>query len=73
MTGYSLFILGPIHQVAALQTGLSGNKRPGFTPEISKHVYESNPPLSEYAGVWRENQAVGLYVAQESYKLYNVR
>ncbi|WP_197028347.1 M14 family zinc carboxypeptidase [Bacillus sp. EB01] len=51
----------------------SYKKRPGFTPEISKPVYETNPPLSEFAGAWRENQAVGLYVAQESAKLYNDR
>ncbi|VEF49621.1 peptidase M14 carboxypeptidase A [Bacillus freudenreichii] len=52
---------------------IQARKRPGFTPEISKYYYETSPPLSEFSGAWRENQAVGLYVAQESAKLHKAR
>jgi g-D-glutamyl-meso-diaminopimelate peptidase len=52
---------------------VSVKKRPGFTPEISKPVYESNPPLSEFPNAWKENQAVSLYIATEGSKLFNVR
>ncbi|MCR2821427.1 M14 family zinc carboxypeptidase [Lederbergia panacisoli] len=52
---------------------IQAKKRPGFTPEISRPVYESSPPISEFKGAWKENQAVGLYVAQESAKLYDAR
>ena len=45
-------------------------KRPAFTPEISRHVGPTNVPVSSFPTIWRENQAVGLYVAQESAKLY---
>jgi g-D-glutamyl-meso-diaminopimelate peptidase len=74
MTGYSL--------VPAVKNPSGGGltdwfiqtkKRPGFTPEIAKFYPETSPPLSEFAGTWRENQAVGLYVAQESWKLYDAR
>lgn len=52
---------------------VSVQKRPGFTPEISKPVYESNPPLSEFPNTWKENQAVSLYITTEGSKLFNVR
>ncbi|MBS4200623.1 peptidase M14 [Bacillus sp. FJAT-49732] len=52
---------------------IQAKKRPGFTPEISRPVYETSPPISEFKGAWQENQAVGLYVAQESAKLFDAR
>lgn len=52
---------------------INSKKKPGFTPEISKPVYETSPPLSEFPGAWKENRAVGLYVAQESANLYYKR
>ncbi|WP_257391748.1 M14 family zinc carboxypeptidase [Mesobacillus jeotgali] len=52
---------------------IESKKRPAFTPEISKYYYETNPPLSEFKGAWKENQAVGLYTASESFKLYDQR
>ncbi len=74
MTGYSLY------KPVGIPSGggytdwfIQAHKRPGFTPEISKWVNQTNPPLSEFPGAWRENQAVGLYVAQESAKLYAKR
>jgi g-D-glutamyl-meso-diaminopimelate peptidase len=41
--------------------------RPGFTIEIGRSSGETNLPLSAYPGVWRENRAVGLYLAKEAY------
>ena len=71
MTGYSL-----VYPVGIPSGGgfndwfLSKKKKPGFTIEISRYVGETNPPLSEFPIAWRENKAVGLFIAQESAKLY---
>ncbi|VEF47033.1 peptidase M14 carboxypeptidase A [Bacillus freudenreichii] len=74
MTGYGLVYPGPNPSGGGFTDWfIQKRKRPGFTPEISRYVYETNPPLSEFNGAWRENQAVGLYVAQESAKLYKAR
>ncbi|MEH7073405.1 M14 family zinc carboxypeptidase [Neobacillus drentensis] len=74
MTGYSL-----IYNKKATGGGgftdwfISVKKRPAFTPEISKSVYENSPPLSEFPKAWKENQAVSLFLATEGSKLYNER
>ncbi|WCN36824.1 M14 family metallopeptidase [Aneurinibacillus uraniidurans] len=47
--------------------------RPGFTIEIGPVVGETSLPLSCFAEEWRRNQAVGLYAAQESARLYEAR
>ncbi|WP_169802754.1 M14 family zinc carboxypeptidase [Neobacillus soli] len=75
MTGYRLIYTGknPSGGGGFTDWFVSVKKRPGFTPEISKPVYESNPPLSEFPNAWKENQAVGLYVAAEGSKLFNER
>jgi g-D-glutamyl-meso-diaminopimelate peptidase len=52
---------------------IESKKKPAFTPEISKYYYETSPPLSEFKGAWKENQAVGLYTAYEGFKLYDLR
>jgi g-D-glutamyl-meso-diaminopimelate peptidase len=52
---------------------VSVKKKPAFTPEVAKAVYETNPPISEFSSVWKENQAVGLFVAKESENLYYKR
>lgn len=74
MTGYSL-VYYPHGRVISGGGGflawfIHTKKRPALTPEISRYVGETNPPVSAFSAVWRENQAVGLYVAQESAKLY---
>ncbi|RSD21128.1 M14 family zinc carboxypeptidase [Mesobacillus subterraneus] len=74
MTGYSLVFPGKNPSGGGFTDWfISAKKRPGFTPEISRAYYETSPPLSEFPGAWRENQAVGLYTAQESSKLYLAR
>ncbi|WP_246942775.1 stalk domain-containing protein [Bacillus pinisoli] len=48
-------------------------KRPAFTPEIGNYPGETNLPISEFTRTWEENKLVGLYVAQEGYKLFRER
>ena len=48
-------------------------KKPAFTIEIAPYVYETNPPLSVFSKVWKENSTIGLYIAQEGFKLYDKR
>ncbi|WP_081414189.1 M14 family metallopeptidase [Metabacillus indicus] len=70
MTGYSL--------VKPSSGGGSGYKdwfiqqfgRPGLTPEISYYVGQTNPPLSVLPEELRRNRGVGLYLSQESNKLW---
>jgi murein tripeptide amidase MpaA len=45
-------------------------KRPGFTPELGNYAGNTHVPVSEYSTIWSQNKYVGLYVAQEGYKLY---
>ncbi|PKG23769.1 peptidase M14 [Niallia nealsonii] len=74
MTGYSLVYSGKNPSGGGFTDWfIQTKKRPGFTPEISKYYKDTNPPISEFAGSWKENKGVGLYVAQESYKLYDNR
>ncbi|MBT2678806.1 peptidase M14 [Bacillus sp. ISL-35] len=74
MTGYRLIYPGKNPLGGGFTDWfIEAKKRPAFTPEISKYYYETSPPLAEFNGAWRENQGVGLYTAQESYKLYDQR
>ncbi|WP_075982979.1 M14 family zinc carboxypeptidase [Bacillus massilinigeriensis] len=76
MTGYSLMY--PSNKPGTGGGGFTdwfvdAKKRPAFTPEISRYYTETNPPISEFPKAWRENKAIGLYVAQESTKLFDKR
>lgn len=74
MTGYRLMKAGKNPSGGGFTDWfIESKKRPAFTPEISKYYYETSPPLSEFKGAWKENQAVGLYTASESFKLYDMR
>lgn len=44
--------------------------RPGFTPELSYHVGETNPPVSVINEEWNRNRKAALYVANEGKKLW---
>lgn len=48
-------------------------KRPSFTPEISYHVEESNPPLSVFEEEWERNKKVGFFLATKSKELFLTR
>ncbi|MGE8205865.1 M14 family zinc carboxypeptidase [Heyndrickxia sp. NPDC080065] len=48
-------------------------KKPGFTPEISSIVNNSNPPLSIMGDEWNRNKKVGLYLASLSSSYWEKR
>ncbi|EIJ80469.1 peptidase M14 carboxypeptidase A [Bacillus methanolicus PB1] len=74
MTGYSLVYPGPNPSGGGFTDWfILTYKRPGFTPEIARFVDETNPPVSEFPRVWKENQGVGLYVADIGSQLYQSR
>lgn len=71
MTGYKL-----IYPVGTPSGGgftdwfISSQKKPAFTIEIAPYSGQTNPPISEFKNGWSQNKGIGLYVAQESAKLY---
>lgn len=70
MTGYSLVYPGANPSGGGFTDWfIIQYKRPGFTPEISRAVYETSPPLTEFPRAWNKNQGVGLYVAEVGYQL----
>ena len=71
MTGYSLVYPKPNPSGGGLTDWfITHYKRPAFTVEISPYVGETSVPLSYFPSIWSENKAVGLYTANEGYKLY---
>lgn len=52
---------------------ISKYKRPAFTPELGTYVGDTHVPVSQFDSIWAENKYVGLYTAQEGYKLYLAR
>ncbi|MFJ7745069.1 M14 family zinc carboxypeptidase [Peribacillus sp. NPDC097295] len=48
-------------------------KKPAFTIEVSPAVGETHVPLRNYAKIWSQNASIGLYTAQEGYKLFDTR
>lgn len=71
ITGYALVYPGKNPSGGGLTDWfIYKKKRPGFTIEISRYVGETNPPISEFSTAWKENKVVGLYIAQEGYKLF---
>jgi g-D-glutamyl-meso-diaminopimelate peptidase len=75
MTGYKLIYTGkhPTGGGGFTDWFISVKKKPALTPEIAKSVYETNPSVKQFPSVWKENKAVGLYIAAESSKLFNSR
>ncbi|TBL77490.1 gamma-D-glutamyl-meso-diaminopimelate peptidase [Paenibacillus thalictri] len=47
--------------------------RPGFTAELGPYQVETELPLWTFTDIWDENQAIGLYLASEGYKLWHER
>ena len=70
MTGYK-----PVKPISNPSGGgytdwfVSTFKKPGLTPELAPWLFENSPPISVFAEEWRRNKAVGLYIANEGYKL----
>lgn len=70
-TGYSLVKINPNPSGGGYTDWfIEKFKKPAFTPEISPYVGEKAVPLSYFSSIWDENRLVGLYVADEAYKLY---
>jgi murein tripeptide amidase MpaA len=71
MTGYRLIYPGPNPSGGGFTDWfIIKYKRPGFTPELGNYAGNTHVPVSEYPAIWSQNKYVGLYVAQEGYKLY---
>ncbi|MGM0805764.1 MAG: stalk domain-containing protein [Bacillota bacterium] len=71
MTGYDLIYPGTNPSGGGYTDWFIINyKRPGFTPELGNYAGNTHVPVSEYNTIWSQNKYVGLYVAQEGYKLY---
>ncbi|WP_338788266.1 M14 family zinc carboxypeptidase [Metabacillus sp. FJAT-53654] len=71
MTGYSLVMPTSTPSGSGYKDWfIETFDRPGLTPEISYYVPNTNPPISVFPEEWRRNKAVGLYLAQESDKLW---
>lgn len=71
MTGYDLVYPGPNPSGGGYTDWfILKFKRPGFTPELGNYAGNTHVPVSEYPTIWSQNKYVGLYVAQEGYKLY---
>ncbi|TFB14215.1 gamma-D-glutamyl-meso-diaminopimelate peptidase [Filobacillus milosensis] len=45
-------------------------KRPAFTVELNPHLYRRHVPVENFPSIWKRNNAVPLYSAQESYKMW---
>ena len=48
-------------------------KKPAFTIEVSPYVGETHVPLKNFKKIWKENESIGLFTAQEGAKLYDKR
>ncbi|WP_059283503.1 M14 family zinc carboxypeptidase [Bacillus coahuilensis] len=71
MTGYKMVKPNPSAQgMGFTDWFIKKFHRPGLTPEISYAVYETNPPISVIQEEINRNLGVGLYIAQESNKLW---
>jgi len=71
MTGYSLIYPKSSPSGGGLTDWFIAHyKRPAFTIEISPYVGETSVPLSYFPSIWSENRAIGLYTANEGYKLF---
>ncbi|MNB72179.1 Gamma-D-glutamyl-L-diamino acid endopeptidase 1 [compost metagenome] len=44
--------------------------RPAFTPELGTKTGETNLPISAFSSEWRKNKTIGLWLADEGYKLW---
>ncbi|SDM16699.1 M14 family metallopeptidase [Sediminibacillus halophilus] len=48
---------------------LTEMRRPAFTPEISPYVGPRPVPVEHYPAIWKQNQSIGLLLAEEASKL----
>jgi g-D-glutamyl-meso-diaminopimelate peptidase len=70
MTGYRLMFNTNTAAGSYMDWFISEFGRPGFTPELAKYPGNTNVPINQFDRIWKQNQAVPLYTAQEGYKLW---
>lgn len=47
--------------------------KPAYTIEVAPYAGETNVPIKLFPKIWNENSIIGLYIAQEGFKLYDTR
>lgn len=70
MTGYRLMRSQSDPKAASVDWFIGKHSKPGMTIELGRFAGDTNVPLSAFDRIWNQNQAVPLYVASESYKLW---
>ena len=73
-TGYRLVYPGPNPSGGGYTDWfIISQKKPGFTPEISPYVGPRPVPISNFSRIWKQNDSIGLMLADEAYKNRNNR
>ncbi|MCM3639322.1 hypothetical protein M3152_16600 [Sporosarcina luteola] len=70
MTGYKLMFAQNKATGASTDWFIAKFGKPALTPELGKFAGETNLPLSAFDRIWKQNQAVPMYAATESYQLW---
>lgn len=72
MTGYGLMPDQNDQTAGGTYTDWVRNrlKKPAFTVEVAKPIYQNNPPISSFDSEYKRTKATGLYIANESFKLW---
>lgn len=70
MTGYKLMFAQNKATGASTDWFIHKFGKPALTPELGKFAGETNLPLSAFDRIWKQNEAVPLYSAVESYQLW---
>ncbi|WP_026772355.1 M14 family metallocarboxypeptidase [Sediminibacillus sp. JSM 1682029] len=66
-TGYRLVDPGPDPSGGGYTDWfLTEMKRPAFTPEISPYIGPRPVPVEHYPAIWKQNQSIGLLLAEEA-------
>lgn len=70
MTGYKLMRSRSMPMASSVDWFMEKYGKPGMTPEIGRYAGNTNVPVSAFDRIWKQNEAVPLYVASESYQLW---
>ena len=70
MTGYKLMFAQNKATGSSTDWFIHRFGKPALTPELGKFAGETNLPLSAFDRIWKQNEAVPMYAATESYQLW---
>lgn len=70
MTGYKLMFAQNKATGASTDWFIHKFGKPALAPELGKFAGETSVPLSAFDQIWKQNEAVPLYSATESYQLW---